>query len=441
MLRNYAVLLVLMCMVISCKKDKSFENPNGVPINEQQWEFKEAATTFGGPMDSGYIRSIGVANSLNLTGTSKDGKGQISLEVLSNGPITKGDYKNPQVLFQYSQSGSLIFQNSSADDFTITITAIDSLSVTGTFSGVVIDSGNTKQVISEGKFTAAIAGFAPLPEGKGTLTVWSKALCEGTGNISIKVGDSAGFITQAMTSEPICGATGTASFELPTGAYTIIAICGTDTLMLDAAVLPDVCSTVEVDFSTANQDYFPLVSRWTYGNAVDPDNDTLAIESSGTADFIGNTYNNFVNDSTGETKYYRKADHIYYQYLPAAFGFVLDTPIELIILKDNVPVNTSWDSDPYQFTPTSGIPRTFTARLTSQITQTGYSATINGVLYKDLIEVMSYLYLQNPDGTYSNTETSIRTVFAKGIGIVSYQDFDDNGSEVDWEIRHFNVSF
>jgi len=446
MLRNYAVFIVLLSVLVACKKERSFEDPRSTPIINRQWQFNEAGSTFSGPMDSGYIRTIGVANSLSMSGTSTDGKGTISLQILSTGAITRGDYKNPQVLFQYSQNGSSIFQSSNTDNFTITIISIDSLSVTGTFSGIITDSSANKQTISEGKFTALLSGVAPAPIGKGQLTVWSKQLCGGGGSIFIKVGDSTGAITIASATQPDCGAAGTATFNLPAGEYTLTAVCGTDTLTGNVSILPGACTTLEVDLSQlANRDYFPLLSQWTYGNV---NNDTLAISSIGDTSIEttpGNfqIYTRFFNDKTLFTNYYRKQNGIYYQYLFAGFGNTLDSPVEIKILDDSAPAGTSWESDPYQITPNTAPAHTFTFKLSSQITNAGFSQVINGINYNNLIEVTYSLLIQNPvTRQYSDSgNPPVVIIFAKGIGIVSYQDFDNNGNEVDWGIRHYNVRF
>ena len=440
MLRNYAVFVVLLSTLFSCKKERSFEAPaTGTPVVGQQWQFSEGGAAFGGPMDSASILSIGLANSLSLYGTSTDGKGEISLQILSNGNFVKGDYKNPQILFQYALNGSTSLQNTSTDDFTITITAIDSFSVTGVFLGVASDSAGNKQKVSSGKFTAAIKKISSLPTGRGTLTVWSKQLCGGGGSIYIRVGDSVSAITQAMATEPSCGAPGAVSFSLPSGPYTVIAACGSDTLMLPAAVLPGVCATVEVDFSQlANQDYFPMQTRWSYGNVDDYDNDTLAISSVGDTAIGADTFTKFYNDKTGETNYYRKTNGIYYQYLLSAYGKPLGQPLQIIILQDNKALNSAWESDPYNVDfGSAGIPFTLTVKLRSTISKQHYSATVGGKTYTDCSEVTSELYQQTGTG-WQDADTGFVTVFAKGVGIISYQDLN---AGTDWQIRNYQVAF
>ena len=442
MVRNYTVFVVLLSVLFSCRKERSFESPNGIPSATPQWQFKEAGSVFAGPMDTAFLQVAGLANSLNLTGLTTDGRGRISLQVIAPGSIIKGDYKNPRVLFQYSQGGTVIYQSSpdQASDFTITITSIDSISVAGTFMGTAVDTIGNKQIISEGKFTAAIGATAPVLTGRGQLTVWSKQLCSGNGNIFIKAGDSTSAITQAVATQPFCGQAGTATFNLPAGAYSVIAACGTDTLVLNASVLPNVCSTLEVDFSQlANRDYFPLSSRWTYGNVADPQNDTLAIDSVGTSVINGQTYTSFLNERTAVTNYYRKKDGLYYQYLSSAFGQPLITPVEIIILKDNVPVNTSWQSDPYQIDySNSGPTLILTVQLRSKIIKLNYTDSFNGKTYSNLIQVNSELYSKDANGNWQDAGTGYTTVFAKGIGIVFYQDLN---ALTDWGILNYNVSF
>ncbi len=133
---KFAVILALFALLFACKKERSFENPDHT-IVDRIWQFKEEGKLFGGVMDSAFIRTIGTGNSLTVFGPAIDGKGEIVMQILSNGkgPIMKGAYNNSQLLFQYAENGNIIFQNTAADNFTITITSIDSLVVTRIFSG------------------------------------------------------------------------------------------------------------------------------------------------------------------------------------------------------------------------------------------------------------------------------------------------------------------
>jgi len=440
MLRNYAVLVVLISVLFACRKEKSIENPNEIPITEQQWSFNAAGSSYNGPMDSAYLRALGIGNSLSMSGTSADGKGIISLQVISPGAIIKGDYKNPQVLFVYSEGSKVLYQSSSdeTDDFTITIVSIDSLSVTGTFSGVAIDSQGVKQTLSEGKFTAVLAGAAPSTN-PGQLTVWSKQLCGGTDNILVKVGDEGGAITKAFDAQPSCGATGAVAFTLPAGTYSVVAYCGPDSLVSEINILPGACTTLEVDFSAlANMDYFPLQSRWTYGNVTDPNNDTLTIESSGDTAIDGTSYTKFYNDKTGETKFYRKENGVYYQKILTVKGQTLDPAPEIIILQNPFPSNTTWESPTYQYYTIAGISHLLTVKLVSSITNAGFSQTYNGRTYNSLIEVSTQLWIQNPDGNFVYGDSEYKTVFARGVGIVYYEDLDNSKS---YTIRNFSVTY
>ncbi|MBA4168013.1 MAG: hypothetical protein H0X41_10810, partial [Chitinophagaceae bacterium] len=150
------------------------------------------------------------------------------------------------------------------------------------------------------------------------------------------------------------------------------------------------------------------------------------------------SYTTFLDNSNGESKYYRKKDGVYYQYLTSAFGQTLDSPIELTILKDNVPLNTPWESVPYKFQSSlSGVSTTITAKLKSRISRAHFSDVINGVTYSDMIEVTSDLYVQDIGSTTFSLVDSIRTIFARGIGIVFYQ---DPSVGIDWGILNYTVN-
>lgn len=444
-LKHVALLSLLATVLLCCKKERSFEDPTHVPGGAFQWAFKQGSHSFGGPMDTADIQKIGVANSLSLTGTSTDGKSEIALQLLSNGEFTKGEYQSPQVIFQFLQNGSATYQSAASDGFTITITAIDSISVSGTFSGVVTDFAGNTQSITEGKFTAALRHHEPAPDDqKGFLTVWSKQLCGGGGSIEVKIGDSTEMITQAMSVQPTCQAPGAANFVLSPGTYTVKAICGTDTVSYQVGVLPNACGNLQVDLSQPPVgDYFPYVSWWTYGNDNNYDDDTLKISNVGEQTFETQTgsfvFQKFFNDRTGETKYYRKEAGVYYQYIDSASALPLVKPVEIPILLEDTPENGTWHSVSYDIDySSSGISNSIvTARLESTVTRKDFALTIGSQTFNHCIEVSTDLWLQ--DGTdWSPGDSGFITVFAKGFGIVSYQDLNTGDT---WLIRHYEVSF
>lgn len=435
LLRKLVAFVVFVALLFfSCKKEKSFEDASPVTVR-QQWAFGQGDKSFAGTMDSAAIGTIGIGTSLSMSGTSQDGKGQIILQLLTVGNIRTGDYKNPQILFQYSENGVLLYENSSdpANDFTLSITAIDSNSVTGIFSGMVADASGNLQTVTGGKFTAALTiSTNDLEKQMGQLTLWSKELCSIGGTIQVAVGDTMATITTALTAAPQCGVSGAATLTLRAGSYDLKAVCGSDTVMYSVTVTPGTCTVQEVSFGP--KDYFPLGNSWIYGNTDDYVNDVLTISSSADTTINGKIYTIFINSRSGETSYYRKENGIYYQYLISVSGNDLTTPVELKILRED---SMYWESEPYEMDlSSSGISFKWTVKLKSRISQANFSEIINGKSYHNLIEVETDLYPMDSSGEYPAATSTTYTIFSKGIGIVSYEDI--SGS-TDWGLNSYDV--
>jgi hypothetical protein len=221
---------------IGCKKEYSVEQAIN-NISEAQWQFKQGATTFKGPMDTAYINDLNGIKQLSIEGTADNGKDKIQLDVFSP-EIKKGTYKSPVAFFSYLKNGaSSIYENDLADvnGFTIIIDKIDTVNVSGTFSGRVKDSAGTVKTITDGKFKASFKGrnavVTPPRTGNGQLTFWASQGCNGNGPITIKVNGQSGTISTFSTTAPAaCGGSGLATFTLLNGNYVWSAFCGTDSL-------------------------------------------------------------------------------------------------------------------------------------------------------------------------------------------------------------------
>ncbi len=189
--------------------------------------------------------------------------------------------------------------------------------------------------------------------------------------------------------------------------------------------------------AVADSDYFPLQKRWNY---VDVDNERLSIQNIGDTTFGVDVFKKFYNDWTGHTKYYRKSVPVYYQYIDSAFGTALDEPKQMIILQDNLEVGASWTNDPFLVNYDAGGGNFFPirARLKCTITQKDFTASFGGKAYDNCIEVtgtLEQLYGMDWVGL-SDTETI--TVFAKGVGIVYYQDLERG---LDWSLSSYDPGF
>lgn len=154
-LRSFLLLTSLSILFFACQKELSNETGNAGPTTSQ-WEFSENAN-FKGNTDTASIEASGGFQTLIVEGLTSDGKGEFFLQVFGSS-ITATSFKNPNVFFEYYESGKRRYSNvpTSADKFGVVITALSASSVSGTFSGEVEDSvGGLKQVVN-GKFTAAL---------------------------------------------------------------------------------------------------------------------------------------------------------------------------------------------------------------------------------------------------------------------------------------------
>lgn len=438
-------LVALMIVMIACRKEKSVEMP--LPSDaETLWEFKEGGDLFKGKMDTAEVVDLNGMVMLSLIGMSDEGDGLLMMQIAAE-RISEGEYNNPMLSFQYVKGGSVLYENNpqQGHPFSIVITHLDSVSISGTFSGVVTDSSGGTSSIGEGKFTAFINGADLNPQepgGTGQLSLWSKTLCGNGGPIEVRIGNEVKQISAVSASEPVCGSDLAATFTLPVGVYTVVAKCGDDSASVQIQILANNCTMLEVSFNAPEElegDYLPLKQRWVYRNvnSANP-TDTTEVTSTGETVINGKTYTNFVNKSTGDTSYYRKAGGIYYEAIGSALGFDIDPPYaELVMLREDAAEGDSWLSDEYTVTFAAGVGGTFPAKLGRTVTKHSFSAEINGKVYHNLIEVETRLWVKGPGSSnFEDSGSYYHTIFAKGIGIVYFEDLQESKA---WGILHYNV--
>jgi hypothetical protein len=441
LLKSLIGLLAVSLLVFSCKKEFSDEDGKVPGFIESTWEFKEAGTQFHGDMDSAYFHTAAGFNALSLIGTLPDGgNGEIILQVISEN-IVPGTYTSPGIFFQYIENGSILYQTvpGQTSNFSITITEIDSVSVSGTFSGTVQDPQGNPHTIEDGKFSVAMTeGYQQGPPPNGQLTVWAKEICFDGSSIEVKVKDQTGFISDALLTEPACGEQNTATFTLPQGLYTVTAICGPDTLKYDVNLNSD-CVKLFIDFvhPPLFEDYLPLThnSYWDY-NDLSNSSTTQRATALGDTVIDGRLYTMVIN-TLPDTSYYRKEANVYYEYRTFDFNqYVINPPsFEMEILHDDYQVNQTWETPPIDLV-LSGIG--VKVKLVSTLTRRDYSDTFNGTQYDNLIEVQSEIYFSSDDGvTYQSSGSIYSTVYAKGKGIVYYYDL---GRTIEWGITGLSIT-
>lgn len=251
LLRRLTAVLLLVGLVVSCKKEQSVET-GGNPSGKPQWEFDESAILYKGVTDSAeVVEQIGI-QVIELHGATADGLGGFFLTLTGNN-IAPGTYHSPEASFQYTVGGTAFFETdpSQPNQFSVTVTRLDAVGIEGTFSGVVIDAaaGGVKN-IENGKFAAKFKSI-PLPGATGQLLLWAKQGCGAGADLLVKVKDQTGHITDFSTTQPACGASGSANFTLPAGDYTWRAYCGSDSAEGVVTVNAGDCAKAEVVFASS----------------------------------------------------------------------------------------------------------------------------------------------------------------------------------------------
>ena len=433
-LRSLIGFLAVSLLITGCRKDYSDEDGKIPGVIDASWEFKESGQLYNGNMDSAYVQSAGGFTTLSMIGSGLSNQtSEIIFQVVGSN-LGTGSYSSPNIFFQYSENGNILFQTfpGQSGEFTINITEIDSLSVTGTFSGTVHDTQGNTHTITDGNFSVPLSDFIPPPQQNGQLTVWATEICFDGGSIEIKINEQTGFISDAFIVEPDCGGQGAATFSLPYGLYTVTAICSDDTISYDVNVNSP-CVKLKVDFVNPPllQDYLPLTlgSYWDYNDLSNPATTHRATSVSDTV-IDGRLYV-MVTNTLPDTFYYRKEPNVYYEYRTLDFNqFVVNAPsVEMVILHDDYQEGQTWESAPIDIV-LSGI--AVKVKLVSTIARRDFSQVINGTQYDNLIEVQTEIYFSADGGsTYQSSGSSYITVFANGKGIVYYYDVE---RDIEWGV-------
>ncbi|MBS1742443.1 MAG: hypothetical protein JST81_05355 [Bacteroidetes bacterium] len=140
--------------------------------------------------------------------------------------------------------------------------------------------------------------------------------------------------------------------------------------------------------------------------------DTSRVTGSDTS--IGSKQYYIVAHNNGTHSYYNVTGNDYYQFQNISIPSVIDTALEILYLKDNGSVGTSWN----QVLPVSvdlglPLPVTVNVTFTSTIQGTGLSRLVNGTTYNDVIYVKTTL--SAPGITITS---DISNYYARNIGLI-----------------------
>jgi hypothetical protein len=241
-----SIAFLAFLLVAGCTKEHSVEQKDSTIVSS--WSFSEGANNFKGTVDSVYIDTASNIVFLNLNGTADNGSDKIAI-VIYGTQIANGTYTSPQAFFTYTQNNNVTYQSdASQSKFSVNITNIDTSSVSGTFSGEVINGNGTTANITNGKFSSVLKKnvVATLPTGN--LTVWATQGCTPNDSIQVIINNQKQFIETYTATAPACGAQGAANYTLPAGYYTVTAICGGDTTNYPDKVLiqPYACNQLQL---------------------------------------------------------------------------------------------------------------------------------------------------------------------------------------------------
>ncbi len=215
---------------------------------------------------------------------------------------------------------------------------------------------------------------------------------------------------------------------------------GTNTVPITAGA--STCS-FDVNVIVVPIDYFPRTadSHWTYEFDPTFPDDTIIRKVIPQTLVAGlNTYNIFMaSDGSGfdSSGYYRKAGGDYFEYFDGG-GFIgFDPPeiwMEYVMLKDDVPVGTVWNSA--AITGSIDLPpvTTLSVRFKYSIFQKDVPISITTskgtITYQNVIVVKEEY--EQYDGTNWNDITSTvgsgKSYYARGIGLIKFEFFDNTGA-------------
>jgi|GEM_PF-1069970 len=467
---SISAVIVLGLLIVSCKKELSYEGAVVTPVNSA-WQFKQDSTQFSGTFDTvGIIKTGAVFSLVYASGPSAQLSETFELTLI--GPITAGGtYKstNATAVWTYYKNGFPMYESVTGDSsvvFTVAITSITDSTVIGTFSGKVHNANLDTVTIKEGKFSGRTLPIIIVPTvSAGTLGTTADS-CTGatiagkykkgvalttTNTVTVSVNVST-IGSYSIGTDTIKGIyfNKTGSFT-STGAQSLT-LQGVGTPIDSAAAAKftvkygaSACKfMVKIDTSTAVvtpviSDYLPLTtnSNWSYDiydSAANTLDDTLFTKSMGTTiTLVGSPFNIFLNRPDGDSTFYKKGGGLYYSVYNLDDFLGTGGYRQTTILKDNVPVGTYW----IEIQSVTGSANTL--KLDYVIADKAASAVVGTTTFLDVIKVRTVVSL-GTTGSYQPVLIT-NTWFAKNIGLIyNKQSWSTSGGPtLEGKLRRYQV--
>lgn len=444
--RPFVWLLLPIAILISCQKERSFENGGGPPSHGSL----QSGTTgdcLGSVLNGVYKKDtlLNAANYLDvIVDVATPGWFVINTDTINNFYFRATGNFSVAGLDTVRLQGSGKPTTAGTNVFTVTY---DSSSCT--FSVTTLSGGGGGSAV----FTLAGSPGNCVPGTvSGSYNVGTALNAGDSVTVQVNVTTPG---TWSITTSTLGGMTFTGSGTFTTTGSHTIKLTGSGTpatagpFNFPISAGASTCSFT-VTVTSLPSDYYPRTtnSNWSYIFNNDPADTLYRNVLSATKSANGNTYNIFMeNDGTGadSSGYFRKSGGDYYQYADLGFIFGLDGAVwgEYIFLKDNVASGTSWTSGNFAGTYTdTTVHQTYPVliRIKETIQQKDVSVVVRGVTYPNTI-VIKEEYEYSFDNGANWTLSDVYSVYdySRGIGLIKWEAFDAMGSILVQELTRHQV--
>jgi hypothetical protein len=444
--RPFVWLFLLIAFVISCQKERSFENGGGPP-SHGSLQYGITGDCLGSTVNGVYKKDsvLGAGNYVDVVvDVTTPGWFVISTDTINNMYFRATGNFSAAGIDTVRLQGSGKPTAASTNVFTVTY---DSSSCTFSVTTLPGGGGGTSAFTLAGSPGNCVPGTVSGGYNVGT------ALNAGD-SVTIQVNVTTPG-TWSITTSTLGGMTFSGSGTFATTGVQTIRLTGTGTpttaspFNFPVSAGASTCSFT-VTVTSLCSDYYPRTtnSNWSYIYDNDPTDTAHRYVISATKSANGNTYNIFMEnvgsgpDSSG---YFRKSGSDYYQYADLGDIFGLDQAVwgEYIFLKDNQASGYSWSSSTFAGTYTDSTTHQsypVRIRIKETIQQKDVSVVVRGVSYPNTIEVKEE-YEYSFDNGVNWTLSDIYSVYdySRCVGLIKWEVLDASGSLLLEELRAHQV--